>query len=101
MKTLSKELSEKFAKDSDVSIQDLLTAIFVFHEVLNEEYPGCIQDHPFVELFSDGSGRVVSLRERHYKNKYEDGILFVFRNLKELVAKSKELIEKHNVVWEE
>ena len=79
------------AKQNDVSIEDLLNAIHIFHEVIYEEYP---QDHPSIELHADGSGCVINLRDQFYKNL---GPMYTFSSLKQLVDKSKELMKKYDI----
>jgi len=96
---MSKETSESVGRENNVSIASLFSSIHVFHEVMCDEYPGAVQDHPHIELHSDGSGSVMSRRTRTYSNKekYPNGLLFTFRNLNELVAEADRLMKKHGV----
>lgn len=101
MKTLTKEESIENAKSNKVPIEKLLTAIHVFHEVICDEYPGAVQDHPYIELYADGSGAVVSQRTLYYNpKKYPRGCLFTFYSLKSLVKEAKRLCKKHEIEWE-
>jgi len=86
---LSRQLSKEYANKNNVSIEKLLTSIFVFHEC--GEF--LISSHPHIELFDDGSGRVIEPRT----NKE----LFQFHTLVELVDHADYLIKKHKIVWEE
>ena len=87
MATLSRELSKHYADQNDVTIEKLLTSIFVFHEC------GENIGHPYLELHSDGSGRVIEPRTNRE--------ILHFRNLKEMVSYADDLIERHNIRWEE
>ena len=88
----------KIAKDNNVTISELLDAIHVFHEVIALEYPKFIQGHPHIVLHSDGSGHVVNLRDQIHKQN-NDGIMFEFHTLKELVQKAKQLEKKYKIKW--
>jgi len=85
MPTLSKSMSLEDANKNEVSIEKLLTSIFVFHEC--GEHLG----HPYIELHSDGSGRVVESRTGEQ--------ILQFRSLKELVNHADNLIKKYNIKW--
>jgi len=87
---LSQDMSDDVAEKNAVRVRDMLDAIFIFHEAI-EEYPS-VTGHPYLHLFSDGSGRVVSDRD--------DCVLFSFGNLEQLVKKAKELMEKYKIGWE-
>ena len=87
MATLSREMSKYYACQNDINIEKLLTSIFVFHEC------GENMGHPYLELQSDGSGRVIEPRTNRE--------IFHFRNLKEMVNYADDLIKKHNIRWEE
>lgn len=95
---LPKEFSDDIAKANEVSISEVLDAIYVFHLVLDKEYPQFMPGHPHLILQSDGSGRVVNLRDE-FLHRNDFGTMFSFRNLVELVGKSKQLCEKHDIKW--
>jgi len=86
MAKLSKQLSEEYAKKNETTIEKLLTSIFVFHEC------GENMGHPYLELQSDGSGRVIEPRTNRE--------IFRFENLKDLVCYADDLIQKHKIIWE-
>ena len=92
MKTLNKEDSKYYAAKNKVTIEELLTAIHVFHEV-QEEWG--ISGHCHLVLYSDGSGAVIP--DPRFAEKSP---LFEFYDLKELVEKSKQLCLKYDVRWE-
>ena len=81
--TLDRELSAEFAKENDVKVIDVLTAIHVFHEAA-----GC--GHYSIRLFADGSGEALDRMGR---------TVFAFHRLPQLVRKAEKLIEKHNIKW--
>ena len=86
MATINKQLSQEYAIKNEVSIEKLLTSIFVFHE------SGQCQGHPYLELYADGSGRVVEPRSNRE--------IFSFQSLKDLVRYADDLIIKYKLVWE-
>ena len=123
---LDSEFSQEMADKNKVEIKDLLDAIHVFHEVLQEEYSHVIQCHPYINLHSDGSGEVIAYRGTYvdYNNKTnekdqrkyiiitennekfivphkrtEGTILFTFHSLVELVNEAKRLIKKYDIQW--
>jgi len=87
-------------KSDEVTTSDVLNAIHIWHEVLaiGEEYPAFIMGHPHIELHADGSGSVVNLRDR-LMNRNDDGTLFRFTSLKQLVEKSKSLATRYKLNW--
>jgi len=89
MKTMSREMSKMYAEINKVEIEKLLSSIHVFHEVSYAEYK--IQDHPYIELYADGSGAVYSVRGQK--------TLFSFNNLEAFVKKADGLMDKHNIKW--
>jgi hypothetical protein len=97
---MDRELSQQYAEKNDVPMASFLSSIAVFHEVICQEYPGSIQDHPHIELCDDGSGSVVSFRTWiHCGDKYPHGVLFTFRSLPELVSEADRLMEKYGIKW--
>lgn len=86
--------------NNNVSIEDLLKAIHVFHEVIGKEFPTALQDHPFIQLCADGGGSVIGIRTMMYGiSDYPGGVLFKFNTLEQLVTKAKELCKKHDIIW--
>lgn len=78
----------------------ILCIIQLFHEVICEAFPGAVQDHPHMILFSDGGGHIVSTRTKRYNSdKYPDGVLFTFYGMDELVRKADELVAKYGKAW--
>ena len=92
MASLSRYFADFYAKTNEVSIKDLLTAIAVFHEWTSAS--NHLAGHFHIELYEDGSGCVT--RDSRFEAK-----VFSFNNLKELVAKSKEIIFEYNIEWED
>jgi hypothetical protein len=83
MKTLiNKEDSDFYMANNNVSIRDVLDGIFIFHEC--QKWYG----HPYIELHSDGSGRVIIPQDGKE--------IFTFSNLEEFVAETKRLENETN-----
>ena len=94
MATLSKEAMKYYKKQNNVDIGWFLTSIHVFHEVISEEYG--MTGHPYIILHSDGGGRVfVPAPVPRFEKE-----IFNFTNLKDLVKKSKSLIKKHKITFQ-
>ena len=96
---MSREMSEMYGKQNEVDISKFLSSIHIFHEVLCEEYPHAVQGHPHIELFDDGSGKVMNQRGLYIDGEYVQKPLFEFINLKELVAEADRLTKKYNIKW--
>lgn len=92
---LSKEAMKHYKKQNNVDIGWFLTSIHVFHEVISEEYG--MTGHPYIILHSDGSGRVVVPVPKAPRFEKE---IFNFTNLKDLVKKSKSLIKKYKIEFQ-
>ena len=86
-----RELSKQYAEKNEVDIGRFLSAIQVFHEVVDEEYN--MTGDCCIELFSDGSGTVIG------PIRFGSKRLFSFTGLPQLVQKADELMEKYGIVW--
>jgi hypothetical protein len=83
-----------------ITHKHILCVIQLFHEVMSEEFPGSVKDHPRMDLYDDGSGYIVSMATKRYNGeKYPNGILFSFHSIEELVRKADELTDKHGKEW--